>query len=668
MKQNKNKARSVSARHSVLSLLIVWLIVTVLGSCTKEQFDSSELNRNGLEVQVTFLQSDVTRAVTGGTEVGTKDENRLDRVTIFVFNDGGTLLESVLSVDVTSANTSLATSQPKWARDRILFVNPIVNPANPKKIYAVANWNKTVFDKATYTESNLLSEIKTLTSVSDINDTSAYPMLMSGSKWVANLPSALYSVTVDMERQVSKIKAVLSMSATVQNYHPNIEWLTDQMKLTVANVPNKSYVVGRAAAPVNVSGYALLNSTAIAVDDTKPKAGDQTLPATKELKWSESVYVNENPVTGATPANKEKSTFIVVQLPYRNRATGITDPDNYYKLYVNDTRDVNSPHKVLRNTIYNFNIRLLGMGLPINNLIPDVNVDDELVVNSWEKGEIGDVEVPRNYFNVDRTHIEFQMFDTERKATLTTDVPDWKLVKADGTTVFSFADGQTADIMIDGITYRLSGNASTATITVTKPADYITFAKQQFHFVARNLKVPFTVVYDNGIIPSSVLAAAGWPADKLPLKGLQIAKRGNHLPTKFVPTGSGELHLLWGNPGWIGLEGAQCRGLGFGKSNTAKMLAYDSKNIVGNACKMLGAEWYLPSVDEILLIPANAGILGKSYLNIVINNYHWTSNEYSPFSDSYACIVTLFSIDYPNQVHLGKKSEQKYMVRCVRDL
>lgn len=320
--------------QGTLSAVIVCLSVVTLGSCTKEPIGLSMPGGDGIQVRVSFPRSEVTRATTGGTEVGTAEENRLDRVTILVFSGDGTKLETVFSEDVTSANTSLPTTQPKWVTDQTLIVRPVISPDSPKRIYAIANWSRVDFDKATYTETMLKDELTLITAVAAINNAGAYPMLMSGSKDVPNLTSLSYNVTVDMERQSSKISTQLTIPKDVQKYMTQIEWQTDLMTITVANVPNQSWIIGRNESPV---GANLLNSDPIAVDDTKPATGDQTLPATVDLKWSESVYITENPVVGTSQASKDASTYVIVQLPYKNRITGVVEHDNYYKIYINES-------------------------------------------------------------------------------------------------------------------------------------------------------------------------------------------------------------------------------------------------------------------------------------------------------------------------------------------
>lgn len=655
--------------QGTLSTTILLLTVVAFSSCTKEPIEQSLPGVNRMQVQVTFPKSKATKAITEGTATGTDDENRLDRVTILVFSGDGSQLETVLSENVTSSNPSLPTTQPKWATDQTLIVSGVISPDSPKKIYVLANWRKIDFDLATYTEAMLKDEITTITAVSRINGSAAYPILMSGNKEIPNLTSLSYKVTVDMERQVSKLKALITVPIDVQNYSHQIEWQTELMKITVANVPNKSYVVGRKASP---AGITMLNSDPMDMD-TKPNPSDQQVPATKDLEWGKSVYITENPITGTTQTSKDASTYIIVQLPYKNRNTGVIEHDNYYKVYINDTRDATSPYKVLRNTIYTLNIRILGQGVPINNLISDVNIDDQVTVNSWEIGEmgdVGDVVQTNDYFNIDRTQL-LLMSVTELQSTISTNMLNWKLVKQGGTTIFSIAEGKTQPMVIDQITYTLLGNASSATIGVRKAAFVGDFPTQNMFFLAKNIKIPFVVAYkhyDRGsFIPNSVLRQDftvegilynGWPAGKLPLNGLQVAKRGNVLPSGNLLAEDPEIK-------WSGVREnsgvTTLRPLSSGKGNYAQLNTLDATNYpIGQSCNHLGPEWYVPSIDELMLIYHNKDTFDADYA-LPLNSY-WSTTEDNARDSWYMNFA-------PGSWGVGTSDKTaKYRVRCVREI
>lgn len=385
------KLHKIGVRPSILSIMVG---LVALSSCTKEPIEGPvPADGDRMEVRVTFPQSEVTSSTTKGTDVGTPDENRLGHITIFIFNEDGSKLETVFPIDLTSANTSLPTSQPRWETEKILSVNPLISPLKPKKIYAVANWTQPEIDKDTYTETMLKEETKTIKFVAYINDDKAYPMLMSGSTSVQSLASASYSATVDLERQVSKIITSLTISQAVQSKLPNIEWNTDLMTVRVANIPNKSYIIGRqTSSPADLSR---LDYGPISVDDTLPPSTNQAVPISTDLKLVENIYINENIVMGTSQQSKDLATYLVIRLPYKNRITQNTTIDNCYLLYLNDTRDAASPYRILRNTIYNLNIDILGLGLPEASLTSNVNIHERLTVNTGKSGEVHDAQSPQ---------------------------------------------------------------------------------------------------------------------------------------------------------------------------------------------------------------------------------------------------------------------------------
>lgn len=483
MKQNKDK-RGIWHFTSAITLAVIAL---ALGSCTKEPLTAS--NRNDMaQVRITLPTNVRSGVKAKAEEIGSTNESRLDNITVFVFNIAGKL-ETLLTEDLTAA--SLTETQPKWKSDNILLV-PIIKYNEPKNIYAVANWNKTEFNKNTYTESSLKSEVKSMVDVLTINGSKAYPMIMSGGKAGVNLMSSLFSVTLNIARQVAKIRAKLTLSAVTQNRMPDVIWLIDEMTITVGNVPTMSYIIANNTIPY---GVVMLNSTPFSLndkEDTKPKNTDQTYPvATNNLIWvKDRIYINENLVN---ESDKTTATYIVIQLPYQNRKTGFREGDNYYKLYINNKDDDAAPHTVLRNTIYDFNISILGLGSPFNDMISDVNIDNIVTVSDWGYGGIGDVEIPRNYFNIDRSHLEFQSSETQLQSVVVTDVANWELVSANGITILSFAKSMTT-ATVDGITYTLSGNNSVATVTVNRGL-MVNFTTQKMFFIAKNLKMPFTVAY-----------------------------------------------------------------------------------------------------------------------------------------------------------------------------
>lgn len=639
MRSNKDKT---GVWHGTLSAAIVLLVVVALSSCVKEPFSEDQLPSDVLQLKIA-LPGEASKAT---TEPGTSEENRLDEIGVLVFDAQGQL-ETKLSIP----NLTVLDGQPYWENDKILIV-PIKKPEEPKNIYVLANSGIVDIFNDNYTEEMLKNEQVTRSSVDF-----SYPLLMSGSALNVNLKTAAYFVTVDIARQAAKVRAQCSMTKVSQDKYPNIKWFYDAMKIAVGNVPQSSYVIERDE--VNHSTF--LNSGWLNTKIISSTGGGYQC----SLK-DDNAYISENRVAG-TVLDEKKTTYIIVQLPYQNTTTGLVEDDNYYKLYVNNPEFPAAPHSILRNTIYEFKIELLGMGLPYNDLVADVNIEDQLTVLPWEVSNI-DVEAPQHYFNIDRTMLAFQHLAESQSISLTTDVPEWKLVnKVDGTTFFQSTDVLTnKSVTVDGIKYTLGGTATQATITVSKLRNEApTIPKQEFTFVARNLKVPFAVGYDNGFIPNSVLSQSftssegilqGWPTNTLPLRGLQLAKRGNKkLPHNMA--GADDERLKWKT------EQTMTTGtvldIGFGNINTEIMIissVYPIDHPAAKYCREMGPEWFLPSRDEWLLIYNQLSTLGASYS--FYTNHYWSSTG----GDATSCWYVYFS----NGFTTVNAKTLVSRIRCVR--
>lgn len=662
MKPTKNKTSRVSTWYGTLSIMAVLLVIITLASCNKEPYsDFSEISDNKLEVRIALPQNTLSQSTSRGTRSEISDEDRLDNITVFIFKKENGSLEQVFQENLT--HSGIEQSQPKWKDEHmLLFSMESIDKTTPKNIYAVANWSETGFNIESCTEQELKDAFTVITEISNTNGDNAYPILMSGSTQNVNLTTLAYQVKVDIKRQVAKIKTTFTLSEEVRKSHPNIEWLTDQMKITVVNVPDQSYVIERNVAPSTAKS---LNSKAIPVDDTKPGADDSN------FRWEENVYVNENPVT--TKADKEKSTYIVMQLPYKNSITQIEEPDNYYKIYIDDKKNEEAPHTVLRNTIYNLEVKILGLGLPINNLVANTAVEDKLTVTDWEDGMISEGnDLPKRYFNIDRTKCVFDILE-EPRVNLSTNVVDWELVadweteNINDFTVFSYAKKITKEVTLNGIVYSIKGDASSARITIKKDKDANTLPSgPTFYFKARNLIIPLIVNYDNGLILVKDIPA-GWTTNR-PKKGLQIAKRGNVLPSGVA---SSE-RLDWYGPSRD--DSFAQSGYGFGFSNSQTMRNNLSRGyMMIKQCIALGDGWYIPSLNELELIQGiymkntEYQYIGKSYT--YINNVQYYSSTQRNDYTARAVYMNKGGGDFVDKNGEGLPGSGKgYYVRCVRNI
>lgn len=650
MKKDKNRGfwRRILATAVMLAV--------ALSSCTQEFFDTDSLHSDQLQVQVVLPKSSVTR----NTEPGNEDENRLEKIVILLFDNSGNLKNSVVIPNL--SDPSVALEHPLWVTKNILNL-PITKLDDPRNIYVIANWNRTDFDMNTYKETTLKEEITSATNLMELNGTKAYPMLMSGVKTGVTGSE----VTIAIERQLAKVRATFTLSQVAQANSPNIEWLTDQLSITFSKVPNKSYVM---RGNNNTENFISLNNAKFELtdaEDVTPPAGAQTFPATGDLVWKKQrVYVYES-----LPSDMGNATYIVVQLPYKNHTTGVEEVDNYYKLYVGEQKDAASATKVLRNTIYDLKIKILGLGMPFNDLVTDVNIEDQLTVIPWEEDNIDVEDTPNSYFSIDRTRVEFQYFAQTQTVYFDTDIyePDWKLYnKADGSVFLSSTDTSGKKVTLNGIKYTLiqDTHENTGYITMEKAAEgEFPKTKQEFYFQVKNLKISFVVVYDNGFIPNSVLSKdftvddidyQGWPIPVLPKTGLQVAKIGNVLPTGVAK--ADDPLMYWSNI--YEDTGITATELGTGKSNYVQLKAKGAADYpIGQACEHLGPEWYVPSVDELVLIYNNKSTFGISYLFTDKKLYSTTTDHEK---------VARWCVDFENGKLISAYKTYTVRVRCVRNI
>ena len=171
-----------------------------------------------------------------------------------------------------------------------------------------------------------------------------------------------------------------------------------------------------------------------------------------------------------------------------------------------------------------------------------------------------------------------------------------------------------------------------------------------------------TVKYDNGFIPSSILSANGWTTS-LPINGVQIAKKGNKLPSGTADANWDNELMQWASIAGTNVPAAQEQGYGKGVTNTTAIITALGVNAVAaNKCRAsLGSEWYLFSQNELHTLQKTKTYLGTSYL-LVDNNY-WSSTENS--SD----VTMALRVEMMSGIN-NTPSTKNYSsyVRCVRNV
>lgn len=161
-----------------------------------------------------------------------------------------------------------------------------------------------------------------------------------------------------------------------------------------------------------------------------------------------------------------------------------------------------------------------------------------------------------------------------------------------------------------------------------------------------------------GFLPREILAKAGWPQDRLPVKGLEISRRGNvSFPDR---TPSYEMKMLWATE-VKNVLGTQ-NGCGFGKKNTQILVDMGKNYLAANACRELGPDWYLPSIDEITIWITHGALLGDEF-KLFKNDATkiWASAQGVFINTAYA--RNSFQIADDND-----KMGNSFVVRCIREV
>lgn len=186
----------------------------------------------------------------------------------------------------------------------------------------------------------------------------------------------------------------------------------------------------------------------------------------------------------------------------------------------------------------------------------------------------------------------------------------------------------------DNIQGLPDGSASKGTIRV----EYVIASTRDWEISLRiragNIIKDITVVYANGLLPSSVLAYPGQWTIHRPDSGLQIAKLGNKLPTEEADANNRKETMKWADGSYMyTVLAARRADFGHGPWNTDAIIRAHPSDVytVAKRCRSLGPLWYQPSKDELEAISRVHDYLGLQYR---FNGAYWSSTEYI-WSDSY---------------------------------
>lgn len=621
---------------------VAMMLAVALGSCTKEPLDG-DMQHPGNELPagmicIDFSGTDSQRLDTRADELQTTEEKRIVAADIFFYGttEGGNKGELVKRVSTSDEGVDLL------ADSKIVIPNIGLETKEAYEIVVVANGGTdfTTDDLTVGSSIDVLTH--KITAVTDIALLKT-PLLMSGvvdSHIFSNNPIA----KIDMVRQVVKLNVTVKLSNTFTETYHSAQFggrteAVGKADLSIWNLPSHSFVMS--------SNIQQLPSESKML----PAIPNEMLWNATTKEWKFTTYAYANPVQGKDANAKNRSTQFIFQLPYRLTLIAPIVTDNYYKIYIDDTNNPFNPYMTIHNTIYNVAVTVNGFGSEIPDYPGGLDMTVTTNVLPWNVVEKapemgGYVKFARTTFTKTGEMTETALQEGGNlpedggtvKIYCKTNVGGWYVIvrdhgkivqntKSTPTRVVTKETEQSLDIAIPAIDY-LDGRY---TVSIHHPA----YASELINQIP-----PITFTQYGGFIPNSELlktividdntTIGSWPENKLPPRGLQIAKTGNVLPTGAAKADDPKMQWrIWSND--FGHTDIQAEGLGEGKGNYALMTTLDAVNYpIGQACKDLGTEWYVPSTGELRLIYNNKGTLGTSYSftsDSFNNSIYWSSAE-----------------------------------------
>lgn len=636
--------------------------MSLLASCSKDT-----LTDNGGEtvpgtVRVQLALSDDTNRYTRATTPGNFDENYVGRVQMILWNITTQKLERYISADPTHP---IVDDKTVWDVGKQTLTMSDVNTEDNYRIYVMANGTGSELALAD-TEAKIAAAYAQHDGA--IVDLVKDPLPMSGVKDDVKLVSA---ITVELTRMVAKVEVTVTLDATFTGVYPDCVFgdaSGTKSSVQLINAPHLTYILPRTPAEIPADGLVSENTSELPT--TESGMGGATT-------WKTTAYVYENPTVDAATSMK-----IALNLPYKD-GSAVAVTDNLYTVEINHAA---TAPRVERNYIYQVNMLVNGFGYVPDPVTVTTNILPwNIVEKTPEMGRY--VKFAKTTFT-DHGGTETPLAEggnlPEEGGTVKiyckTNVGGWYVIvrdhgkivqntKSTPTRVVTKETEQSLDIAIPAIDY-LDGRYT------------VSIHHQAYASELINQIPPITFTQYGGFIPNSELIKeievyirtdgidnlvkiGPWPADKLPARGLQIAKIGNVLPTGVAQTT--DAAAKWG-PAAEGTGLTEAR-MSFGKSNYAALNNKDATLYpIGQACKHLGPEWYVPSFHELLLIHNNLHqnqIMDKN--NKLGRSYQYTYGGHWSTTESGATIREAMVGGFP-LVHGGGSKENAYRVRCVREL
>ncbi|MEG1635643.1 MAG: hypothetical protein RR388_08455, partial [Rikenellaceae bacterium] len=375
-------------------------------SCSKQGVDDNLLPKDAVQIQLAI------DGLSGDSRATAAAEEYVECLQMFVFpksDDKSGKAERVIMLDAKKGTTDDMRST--WDRTTKTFT--IRGLVGEKTIYVVANgtsnngYDPAAFTVGSTTESELFMAATKRVGQIVAPTPNVGGWLMVGS--ATNNFTTNPEMQVDLVRQVAKIKLHVKFDKLFSDSYPAMKFGEKSISaamVTAYNVPTHSYITNGVHSPILPLDNILNDYNS---NELSHVGGES------DREWKSEIYVYENPQTGTTEADKKVATQFVIQIPYTD-GTNSTVYANSYLVYVADAAatEVLSPHKIIRNNIYDVTVTVKGFG----SAVPDV--DRTLVTTNV---------LPWNTASSDEGVGDFLTVDADVK-TLKFDLPQEIKVKA----------------------------------------------------------------------------------------------------------------------------------------------------------------------------------------------------------------------------------------------
>lgn len=605
------------ARMNKLCYILLLLAILSTG-CVKDPVERSDADKQKVTLSLgTYAVNDDPNAL--------PEELKIASAYVYIFNAGG-YLENAGQVKVpldTSTGEAVDTgnrfnrtwSVPQGRKHIYVLINPGTLLLDDNSQPDLASYNFKEEDMFTMRNSTVDFD-------ADFSGTKPEGMLMSGMADVVASGDA-QTVNIPVARRYACIEFYLRKRADLDDVAIILKKATLSSQNTCGNafagygyprVP-RSVVSSKAAVPLTTSYRNIENYYTMPQSDlSKPVRIDLDITYNgRDMKMP--VYINKGALDGGT------------------------------------ANDQTRPLNIEANTIYVVEVTIARQ-----------NIDVEVGIRDWDdqalKGDIAGstLVVSQSKVVMDWWNLG-QKFDTdvEYVSDGTVSFVGYVIKNADGTDASVTTDGSNLPTWLPKA--NISGLPTTPATDGIIRMTYVPTPDAHPDVVLRlktgNITKDITVVYDNGFLPNSLLAAKGWTTYQQ--NGLHLAKKGNVLPNGTADATWDKEKMQWAAV-TTSVPAAKQLDYGYGPSNTMMIIAsLRSDATAANTCSSLGTEWYLASNLEMTATDKLSEVLGSSYA--LAPSDYWSSSE-ERYDSSYSML---------SQYVAASKSSLHY-VRCVRNM